>query len=182
MGTKGYDKALKTIKSFDEEQGPAMVFADPQQTIFVADLNGDTLPDIVRIRNAEVCYWPNLGYGKFGAKITMTNAPVFDQPDMFNPAYILLADVSGTGATDIIYLGKNKFKAYLNLSGNALSDGHEMDPFCRISKPNQVMAVDLLGTGTACMLWSSDLPADGMDAYALYRPDEQQEAAPPGKI
>ena len=159
-GTIGYERPLKTVKPFDEEQGPAMVFADPLQTIFIADFNGDGLPDIVRIRNAEVCYWPNLGYGKFGAKISMSNAPVFDQPDAFNPAYILLADVSGTGATDIIYLAKNKFRAYLNLSGNAFSEAHEIDPFCRISKPNQVMAADLLGTGTACIIWSSDLPAD----------------------
>lgn len=29
------------------------------------------LTDIVRIRNGEVCYWSNLGYGKFDKKITL---------------------------------------------------------------------------------------------------------------
>ncbi|MGH8644423.1 MAG: hypothetical protein ACREX4_08205 [Gammaproteobacteria bacterium] len=38
-------------------------------------LSGDGLTDIVRIRNGEVCYWPNLGYGRFGAKVTMDGAP-----------------------------------------------------------------------------------------------------------
>ena len=53
----------------------------------------------------------------------------FDHPDQFNPQYLHLADVSGTGATDIIYLGKNKFKAFINLSGNAWSKAHEIEPF-----------------------------------------------------
>ena len=69
-------------------------------------MNGDGLTDIVRIRNSEICYWPNLGYGRFGAKITMGNAPVFDMPGQFNPAYLHLADVSGTGATGVLYLGE----------------------------------------------------------------------------
>lgn len=25
-----------------------------------------------------MCYWPDLGYGRFGAKVTMNDAPVFD--------------------------------------------------------------------------------------------------------
>ena len=108
-----------TPKPFDEEKGPAMVFADEAQSIHLADMSGDGLSDIVRIRNGEVSYWPNLGYGKFGAKVTMKDAPYFDYPEQFNPSLLHLADVSGTGATDILYLGQNKFKAWLNLSGNA---------------------------------------------------------------
>ena len=113
-GKQGYDSKEVSLKSFDEETGPAIVFADSEQSIFLADMCGDGLTDIVRIRNGEICYWPNLGYGKFGAKVNMGNAPLFDYPDHFNPAYLHLADVSGTGATDILYLGQNKFKAWLN--------------------------------------------------------------------
>ena len=47
---------------------------------------GDGLTDLVRIRNGEVCYWPNLGYGRFGAKVTMDNAPWFDTPGPVRPA------------------------------------------------------------------------------------------------
>jgi hypothetical protein len=32
----------------------------------LADLSGDGLTDIVCIRDGEVSYWPNLGYGRFG--------------------------------------------------------------------------------------------------------------------
>ena len=43
------------------------------------------LRDIVRIRNGEVCYWPNLGYGRFGAKVTMDDAPWFDSAGPIRP-------------------------------------------------------------------------------------------------
>jgi RHS repeat-associated protein len=157
QGTKGFDIPELTPKPFDEEKGPAIVFADETQSIYIADMSGDGLPDIVRIRNGEVCYWPNMGYGKFGAKVATKNAPYFDRPEQFNPAYLHLADVSGTGATDILYLGQNKFKAWLNLSGNAWSEVQEIDPFPTTELPNKVSVVDLLGNGTACIVWSSPL-------------------------
>ena len=30
----------------------------------------------MRVRNGEVCYWPNVGYGRFGAKVAMREAPL----------------------------------------------------------------------------------------------------------
>lgn len=158
-GTQGYDAPELAPKPFDEERGPALVFSEPLQTIFLADMSGDGLTDLVRIRNGEVCYWPNLGYGRFGAKVTMQNAPVFDTPDLFNPDYIQLADVSGTGATDILYLGRNRFAAWLNISGNAWSAPCEIDSFPDTATPNQISVTDFLGNGTSCIVWSSPLPA-----------------------
>ena len=159
-GKKGYRPAEHSHKTFDEEQGPAIIFFDSEQTLFLADMSGDGLTDIVRICNGDICYWANKGYGRFSAKVTMSNAPVFDFPESFNPRYIQLADVSGTGATDIIDLGKNQFKAYINLSGNAWSAPHEIEPFFPVNANTQLSVVDLLGTGTACIVWSSGLPAD----------------------
>jgi RHS repeat-associated protein len=157
-GILGYEGPEQAFKPFDEEKGPALVFADPTSSIFLANMSGSGLTDIVRIRNGEVCYWPNLGYGRFGAKVAMNFAPVFDTQDLFNPSYIHLADVSGTGATDILYLGKNKFKAWLNQSGNAWSEEVDIDPFPTTELPNQLSVIDLLGNGTACIVWSSPLP------------------------
>ena len=158
-GKLGFEQAEWAAKTFDEEREPAIVFADSQQTIFLADLTGDGLTDIVRIRNGEVCYWANKGYGCFSSRVMMGNSPTFDHPDLFNPRYLQLADVSGTGATDIVYLGKNKFKAYLNLSGNSWSDAHEIEPFFSVNSNSRIDVIDLLGTGTACLVWSSDVPA-----------------------
>ncbi|TDW96987.1 SpvB/TcaC N-terminal domain-containing protein [Dinghuibacter silviterrae] len=159
-GVAGYDAPELAPKPFDEEKGPAVVFADPVQSIFLSDMTGDGLTDIVRIRNGEVSYWPNLGYGVFGAKVNMSNAPVFDTIDQFNPAYLHLADINGTGVSDILYLGQDKLRAWLNLSGNAWGDPFEAPAFPGTAAPNQLSVTDFLGNGTACIVWSSPLEAN----------------------
>jgi RHS repeat-associated protein len=160
-GRDGFSSARTTTKPSDEEEGPHIVFADAKQTIYLADMSGDGMTDIVRIRNGEVCYWSNLGYGKFGAKVTMDNAPLFDHPDAFNPAYIRLADIDGSGTSDIIYLGKNKFTCWKNLSGNRFgTDPFEIAAFPEIHSQSKVTVTDLLGNGVACIVWSSPLAKD----------------------
>lgn len=160
-GRKGFSQARKSVKPFDEEEGAAIIFADQKQTIFLADMSGGGMSDIVRIRNGEVCYWANLGYGKFGAKITMDNAPVFDFPDAFNPLFIRLADIDGSGTTDIVYLGKNKFTCWKNLSGNRFSKNpFEIENFPEIHSQAKITVTDLLGNGVACIVWSSPLAKD----------------------
>lgn len=162
-GRKGYTQVYKESKSIDEEKGPNLVFADLEQSVFLADMCGDGLTDIVRIRNGEACYWPNLGYGKFGTKINMDYAPVFDYSDAFNPSYLHLADIDGSGTIDIIYLGKNKFSCWMNLSGNAFSKTpFEMDAFPEIHDEANITVTDLLGNGIACIVWSSSLAKDAM--------------------
>jgi Insecticide toxin TcdB middle/N-terminal region/Insecticide toxin TcdB middle/C-terminal region/FG-GAP-like repeat len=160
-GRKGFTQARKAPKSFDEERDPQLVFADATQTIFLADMSGDGLTDIVRIRNGQVCYWPNLGYGKFGAKVSMDNAPVFDHPDAFDPAHLRLADIDGSGPTDLIYLGKSKFTCWKNLSGNRFSAAvFEIEAFPEIHSQSQISVANLLGDGVACIVWSSSLAKD----------------------
>src|SRR5271169_5258209 len=75
LATEGFGPAQRVPQALDEEQGPKLVFADGTESIFLADMSGDGLTDLVRIRLGEVCYWPNLGYGRFGAKIAMDQSP-----------------------------------------------------------------------------------------------------------
>src|SRR5262245_25209192 len=157
---EGFGRGERIPQSFDEERGPRLVFAEATQTIFLADLSGDGLTDLVRIRNGEVCYWPNLGYGRFGAKVTMDNSPWFDTPDLFDPGRLRLADIDGSGVTDIIYLGRDGVHLFFNQSGNSWSEARALDQFPRTDDLSSVTVVDLLGNGTACLVWSSPLPGD----------------------
>lgn len=75
-----FENPLKHARSHDEENGAALVFADQTESIHLVDMSGDGLTDLVRIRNGEVSYWPNIGYGKFGRKVSMDNAPYMDNP------------------------------------------------------------------------------------------------------
>lgn len=155
-GQKGFKTSQTIFKEIDEEKGPAIVFSDTEQCIFLADMSGDGLTDIVRIKNNEICYWPNLGYGFFGGKVAMDNAPVFDHPDAFNPAYLRLADIDGSGTTDVIYLGKNDFRVWLNLNGNEWTVTPQIiKSFPQINDLSDVAVLDFLGSGTACIVYSS---------------------------
>ncbi|GCE06808.1 SpvB/TcaC N-terminal domain-containing protein [Dictyobacter aurantiacus] len=156
----GFGAAEYTASNLDEERGPALVFADADQSIYLADMSGDGLSDLVRIRNGEVCYWPNIGYGRFGTRVTLGSAPWFDLPDLFDQKRIRLADIDGSGTTDIIYLGRNGVKLFFNQSGNRLSDPHVLTEFPRVDNLSSVNVVDLFGNGTACIVWSSPLPVD----------------------
>jgi RHS repeat-associated protein len=162
LAEDGFGAALRLSLQLDEEQGPRLVFADDNQreAIYLADLSGDGLSDLVRIRNGEVCYWPNLGYGRFGSKVTMDGAPWFDRPDQFDPRRIRLADTDGSGTTDILYLRRDGVQIYFNQSGNRWSDAVALPQFPAADNISSVQALDLLGNGTACLVWSSPLPAN----------------------
>ncbi|WP_321493452.1 SpvB/TcaC N-terminal domain-containing protein [uncultured Desulfobacter sp.] len=158
LGEAGFSPARRTTQALDEEKGPRLVFADPEQTIYLADLSGDGLTDLVRIRNGEVCYWPNLGYCRFGAKVTMDNAPWFDHPDQFDQKRLRLADIDGSGTTDIIYLHSDGVHLYFNQSGNSWCSKQDLPVFPQVDNLSAITVVDLLGNGTACLVWSSPLP------------------------
>ena len=156
----GFDAAQSSHLPLDDERGPRVVFADGTETLFLADLSGDGLTDLVRIRNGDVCYWPNLGHGRFGAKVGMDNAPWFDDPQAFDPHRLQLADIDGSGTTDIVYFGRDGARVYFNQSGNAWSMVHPVSQFPVVDTLAYAAVVDLLGNGTACLVWSSTLAAE----------------------
>jgi RHS repeat-associated protein len=160
LSTAGFGPAQRVLQNLDEEKGPQLVFEDGTESIFLADLSGDGLTDLVRIRNGEVCYWPNLGYGRFGAKVTMDGSPVFDRPDLFDGHRLRLADIDGSGTTDIIYFARDSVHLYFNQSGDAWGEKRSLSHFPSVESISSASALDLLGNGTACLLWSSPLPGN----------------------
>ena len=157
---EGYGAGWRVPVPLHEEDGPRILFADGSDSIYLADMSGDGLPDLVRIRNGEICYWPNRGYGHFGAKITMDRSPWFDEPDLFDQSRIRLADTDGSGTTDIVYLGSDRVMVFLNESGNGWSSPRIVSRFPATDDLASVTVADFLGCGTACLLWSSPLPGD----------------------
>jgi RHS repeat-associated protein len=156
----GFAAATHVHFAADREDGPRLVFADGTQSIYLADMSGDGLSDLVRIDKSEVCYWSNIGYGRFGAKVTMDNVPWFDDTESFDQRRLHLTDTDGSGPTDIIYLGRDGVRVYLNEHGNSLSDARLLSRVPRTDNLSSVSVADLLGRGTACLVWSSPLPGD----------------------
>lgn len=157
-GRAGYGPGRRVLKAADEERGARLVFADLEQSIYLADMSGDGLTDLVRIRNGSVVYWPNQGYGRFGAKVTMAQAPRFDTQDAFQHERLRLADVDGTGTADLIYLGPSSVRLWRNHAGNRFGAAETLRAVPAVPSVGQVQVVDLLGQGTGCVVWSSPLP------------------------
>ncbi|HKY21466.1 MAG TPA: SpvB/TcaC N-terminal domain-containing protein [Vicinamibacterales bacterium] len=157
LGDRGFGEAVRVRVPWNEDGGPRVLVGQADQSVFLADMSGDGLTDLVRIRNGEVCYWQNLGYGKFGPKITMDHSPWFDEEGIFDARRIRLADTDGSGPTDLIYAGRQGVKIFLNESGNSLSAPRHIAEVL-LTDGVSLDVVDLLGRGTACLVWSTVLP------------------------
>ncbi|KAF3906688.1 hypothetical protein ABW20_dc0110303 [Dactylellina cionopaga] len=141
--------------NWDEDKSPRVVFtASNDIRVFLADLSGDGLVDIVRIRrDGEVCYWPNLGYANWGARITLGNCTWPDPESSVDILNIYLADVDGSGASDVVCMSNGTIALYRNQSGNSLAPPLII-PFSQLNS-GQLDFVDLFGNGTSCLVLSS---------------------------
>ncbi|WFF05832.1 SpvB/TcaC N-terminal domain-containing protein [Micromonospora sp. WMMD1076] len=160
LGEDGFDAPRTTPVAADEARGLSGVFGDGTGSLHLADMSGDGLADLVRVRVGEVCYWPNLGHGRFGAKVTMAGSLRLDAADTFDPSRVRLADIDGSGLADLIYLAADGVRVWLNESGNGYAPMRSLTAFPVTAPGTDVDVIDLLGTGTACLVWSSPLPGD----------------------
>ncbi|AOI68874.1 SpvB/TcaC N-terminal domain-containing protein [Burkholderia ubonensis] len=127
---------------------------DARELVAFSDVLGSGQPHLVRIRHDGVMCWPNLGRGRFGQPFEMA-ALNFD-PATFNPNQVLLADLNGSGAADLIYVEQDHLTLYLNESGNGfatpitlpLPSGLTFDRLCRLT------FADLQGIGVASLVIS----------------------------
>ena len=157
LGDGGFGDAIRIRVPWNEDGGPRVLLGQADQSIVIADMSGDGLPDLVRIRNGEVCYWPSLGHGRFGPKITMDGAPCFDDERSFDARRLRLADTDGSGLADVLYAGSDGVRIFVNESGNALSPPRHVAEMV-LTDGMSLDVVDLLGRGTACLVWSTALP------------------------
>ncbi|WP_051452129.1 SpvB/TcaC N-terminal domain-containing protein [Actinospica robiniae] len=177
LGRDGYGPVLDVV--FDgvtgdgtearEQAGPPLGYVDPTGSTSLANVSGDGLADVVRVRNGEVCYWPNLGHGRFGGKVTMDAAPIFDSLDHFDPRRVRWADIDGSGTADLLYLGPDGVRYWINRAGNGFGPEQRIDLLPSVDNLATLAVIDLLGTGTPCLVWSSPLPGSPVRYVDLAR-------------
>lgn len=141
---------------------PNINFSDPR--VRFADLNGDGLQDIVLVHSGRIDYWPALGHGNWGRRVTMHNCPQF--PFDYDPRRILIGDVDGDGLADLVYVDDAKVILWMNQAGNGWSPPITIHGTPPISDLDAVRLADMLGTGVAGILWSRD--ADNSSPSNLY--------------
>ena len=158
-GRDGFGEGRVIEQPRDERAGPALVWSDARTAIYFTDMSGDGLSDIVRVRNGEVAYWPSLGHGRFGRLVVLRDSPSFDREDTFHTARLRIGDVDGTGTTDLIYFGSEGADIYRNLSGNAVAERERLAGVPPLDGMAYAEVSDLLGKGTAALVWSTDAPS-----------------------
>lgn len=131
---------------------PNVNFSDPR--VRWADMSGDGLQDIVLVHDGNVEYWPNLGHGNWGKRISMRNGPRF--PHGYDPARILIGDIDGDGVTDMVYVDHCKIFLWINRGGNNWSDPIKIDGTPPVADNQSISLFDLHGSGVAGILWSQD--------------------------
>ncbi|MCV6612599.1 MAG: hypothetical protein OIF55_17705, partial [Amphritea sp.] len=77
----------------------------------------------------------------------------------FNPAQIFLADLDGSGTTDLIHIDGDKAHYYLNQSGNSFADKASITLPFTYDRTTQVSFADVFGAGTSSLVLTRPQPS-----------------------
>lgn len=135
----------------DDDRLP-LLSDSPSELVAFSDLLGTGQQHLIRIRHDEVRFWPNLGRGRFGKGQLFASLPF--SYEEFDSSRIRLADMDGSGASDLLYLEPERMRLFMNKGGNGFAspveqtwpDGMRYDRFCQVS------AVDLQGLGFSSLV------------------------------
>lgn len=126
--------------------------ADARTLVAFSDMLGSGQQHLVQVRADGVRCWPNLGHGRFAQPVELSG---FSQPaERFNPDQLYLADIDGSGTTDLIYALTDRLEVSINQSGNSfaepfsvkLPDGVRYDRTCSLQ------LADIQGLGVASLV------------------------------
>ena len=132
----------------------------------LADMNGDGIVDIVRMRAGNIVFWPGRGNGFFGTgdrndcgsgeaaqdrHVIMSDAPYYSDP---TGAGLRIDDVNGDGLSDLVQIRATGIDVWLNADGSGWTARRIISntPFSNDLTP-RVRLVDINGSGTRDILW-----------------------------
>jgi len=155
-------------------------FSDPD--IKLADMNGDGLTDIVRVRKGDIRYWPGRGDGTFGtgplgcaggtfstgSYVQMADSPWYTDPD---DSGLRFNDVNGDGTADLVQIRFQDVDVWYNVDGRGWQDRRILDNTpASPSYQQRVRLVDVNGSGTPDILWGDGLAYKYIDLQGGTRP------------
>lgn len=139
-------------KSLPLQQGfPSALNYGECELVTFANMFGDGLSHRVKISDGSVEVWANLGYGRFGEKITFANSPRFGST--ITSARIFLADVDGSGTTDLIFAYSDRVEIFINHAGNSFSEKPvSVNLPGGFNDLDRIQFADILGEGTSALV------------------------------
>jgi RHS repeat-associated protein len=148
------------------EQAPGMGLG--ALGLFFADMLGDGGSHLVHIRDGLLRVWPHLGHGRFGAPIVAEGAALLGAAGQLDPRRLMFADLNGDGVADLLYLGQDEIRTWINAGGNTLTEGPTIRNGPVMDRLSGATLVDYFGDGTLCLVWSSSL-ADAAQPMSILR-------------
>ncbi|MFW5920571.1 MAG: SpvB/TcaC N-terminal domain-containing protein, partial [Polyangiales bacterium] len=160
----GWVLSTDPIESCLLHDGTPVDFADSE--IRLADMNGDGIQDIVRIRRGDVVYWPGRGPGLWGEgpatcprgegddrEIVMATPPAELNPEL---QLVYLSDVNADGAADVVQVRYDEVDVWLNRAGSGFTGRLIMTgtPHTPDFAP-RVRLSDIDGSGTGDIVWGN---------------------------
>lgn len=132
--------------------------------VFVADMNGDGSPELVRVDGGGVTWWAHLGGGEFAPPVRMGTPPVL--PPSVDPGALYVVDLDGEGCADVLLVQDGAVTWWPNCGGD-----HFNAPRTIARLPTGAMSAvrvaDLLGTGAPQLCFTVPTPAGRSRWYAL---------------
>ncbi|MGE0325729.1 MAG: toxin TcdB middle/N-terminal domain-containing protein, partial [Polyangiaceae bacterium] len=142
--------------------GNIVLFSQPD--VFLADMNGDGINDIVRMRSGDVKYWPGRGNGfwgtgdrddcKPGDNAEYRSLAMDNPPTLQGDTQLRLDDVNGDGLSDIIQVRSKNVDIWINVDGKGFKNRRIL--FGTPDNPSNrsiVRIADVDGSGTRDIVW-----------------------------
>lgn len=142
--------------------GSPVTFNSPG--VRVADMNGDGLPDLVRVGTNSLFYWPGRGDGhwgtgsasdcSYGSVVSNIHLEMAGAPVVSNADDIRLGDLNGDGLADLLQMTATTARIWLNVDGTSLS--RLVIVPAPVTEPvlDRVRTIDINGSGTQDIVWA----------------------------
>ncbi|HEX2735004.1 MAG TPA: toxin TcdB middle/N-terminal domain-containing protein, partial [Polyangiaceae bacterium] len=161
--------------------GTSLSFDDKDTQL--ADMNGDGIVDIVRLRRGNIIYWPGRGNGYWGTadpngcpenteesetELAMGNSPNYSD---LQGTSLRMDDVNGDGLADLVQVRYDAVDIWINIDGTGWTDRHIIEGTPKSpSFANQVRLTDFNGSGTPDILWGDSGSYQYIDLAGGTRP------------
>ncbi|WIE52920.1 SpvB/TcaC N-terminal domain-containing protein [Pseudomonas sp. GM17] len=159
LGAQGYGPVLVRPRDSDVPQATQQ---SSSVVLQMTDMFGSGREHLVRIANGSVEVWPNLGFGRFGSRVQLGNAPQFGSD--FSIERLFLADIDGSGTIDLLYARADHIDLYMNHSGNAFADAIAIPLPNTWGPASKIQFADVRGNGSGSLVFS-DTHLPGPLAY-----------------
>ncbi len=151
---KGKDGFGSLFSRNKENDIPLPRKGSEEEILQFTDIFGTGIQHLVRVTNGVVECWPHLGYGKFGQRVLLDNAPRFGA--RLDASRLFLADIDGSGTADLIYVHPDRVEIWFNQSGNSFSEPTTIYLPSKWDRLNQIRFADIYGNGTTCLVFSDN--------------------------